>query len=144
MRHVDLPLNPYGALASKFEQKVWFTNARWQETLPDNPPAIVSVDFRTGEVSPRYEVQSDDGGCVGTYGITVDAEGRVWVAGHGCERAFRFDPDTEDWMFVEPWRERVFSPHWTGLLYQTCVLGYPRAWTGCVAMRGGCWRMRTR
>lgn len=98
---IPLPLNPYGALASKYEGQVWFTNARWQSNLPDNPPAIVSVDYRTGEVSPRYEVEADDGGCVGTYGLTIDAESHVWVAGHDCGRAFRFDPRTSDWMTVE-------------------------------------------
>ncbi len=99
LRYVALPLNPYGALASKFEGQVWFTNAGWQSDLPDNPPSIVSVNYRTGEVSPRYEVEAN--GCVGTYGITIDMESRVWVSGHSCTRAFRFDPRTAEWMTVE-------------------------------------------
>ena len=97
---VQVPLNPYGALASKYEGQVWVTNAGWQNTLPDNPPGICSIDFRTGEVSPRYDVQSTSG-CVGTYGITIDAESRVWVGGYPCNgTAFRYDPATAQWMTV--------------------------------------------
>jgi hypothetical protein len=98
--HEPIPLNPYGALASKYEQKVWFTNAKWQSNLPDNPPAIVAVDFNSGEVGPRIDVEADEG-CVGTYGITLDSESRVWVAGHKCKRAFRYDPRRAEWFHVD-------------------------------------------
>jgi streptogramin lyase len=100
LRYVEVPINPYGALASKYNRMVWITNAGWQRDLPDNSPGVVSINIVTGEVSPRHEVRST-ADCVGTYGITIDAEGMVWVAGHSCEGAFRFDPETEDWMTVE-------------------------------------------
>jgi streptogramin lyase len=100
LREVPLDLNPYGAIASKYLGKVWFVNASWQSGLPDNPPSIQSVSFSSGVVGPRYVIENPDGGCTGAYGLTVDPEGRIWVAGHGCHYAFRFDPATETWMSV--------------------------------------------
>jgi streptogramin lyase len=97
---ITVPLNPYGALASKYQGLVWITNAGWQrDVYDDNPPAIVSISFRTGEVSPRYEVRSDTD-CVGTYGLTVASDGRVWTTGHRCHDAFRFDPETSNWATI--------------------------------------------
>jgi hypothetical protein len=97
---VDVPLNPYGALASKYEGRVWMTNAGWQrDTYPDNEPGIAAIDFRTGEVTPRYDVEEADG-CASTYGITIDADGRVWVGARECEGAFRYDPSTDEWFAV--------------------------------------------
>lgn len=100
LRYVDVPINPYGALASKFNRQVWTTNAGWQRDLPDNTPGVVSINIVTGEVSPRHEVRSATD-CTGTYGLTIDPEGMVWVAGHSCNGAFRFDPETELWMTVQ-------------------------------------------
>jgi streptogramin lyase len=100
LREVALDLNPYGALASKFLGRVWFVSASWQNNLPDNPPAIQSINFSTGRVSRRYEVENG-GGCVGSYGLSVDDQGRVWVGGRTCNSAFRFDPETETWMTVD-------------------------------------------
>jgi len=100
LRYVDVPINPYGALASKYDRQVWTTNAGWQRDLPDNSPGVVSINIVTGEVSPRYEVRSATD-CTGTYGLTIDLEGMVWVAGHSCNGAFRFDPETELWMTVQ-------------------------------------------
>lgn len=101
VRTISVPLHPYGALASKFEGLVWVTNAGWQrDSFADNPPSIVSINFRTGEVSPRYEVESTTG-CVGTYGISVDMDGRVWTTGHRCHGAFRFDPESRDWAYFD-------------------------------------------
>jgi hypothetical protein len=102
VREIDLDLNPYGALASKDLHVVWFTNAGWQAS-GENPPAVQSVEFDTGIVSRRYDIDQPMPGCDrehGTYGITVDERGRVWVAGFPCEGAFRLDPTTESWTAV--------------------------------------------
>ncbi len=99
LRDVELPLNPYGALAGKVQGLVWFVNAGWQ-SADDNPPAIVAVSIETGEVQERIEVESTNG-CVGTYGITLDEAGRVWVAGNPCEAAFRYDPRDGSWLTAE-------------------------------------------
>jgi streptogramin lyase len=102
IRSVDLPLNPYGALAGKVGGLVWFVNAGWQsDAYEDNPPSIVAVDFNTGVVLPRHEVESAIPGCVGTYGITLDLAGRVWTGGSPCEAVFRFDPRDESWLTVD-------------------------------------------
>jgi streptogramin lyase len=105
LSEVDLPINPYGALAAKALRVVWFTNAGWQNTLPDNPPGVVAVSYLDNTVGPRHEVVSTNGECtggthVGTYGITVDLVGRVWVGGFPCTAAFRYDPTTDTWMTV--------------------------------------------
>jgi streptogramin lyase len=100
-----LDLNPYGALAAGGQGKVWFTNTRWQapqigrpnRQLPDNPPAIQGIDFRSGEVGPRYEVQRAGAHCEGSYGLAVDPAGTIWVSGYVCPYVFRFDPDNLHW-----------------------------------------------
>jgi len=100
LRYVDVDLNPYGALAAKREGKVWAVNASWQGNLDDNTPGLVSIDFVTGETTGRHEVVSDEVGCEGSYGITIDLEGTIWVAGYMCPAAFGFDPSSETWTTV--------------------------------------------
>lgn len=107
---VTLPIQPYGAVAAKYLGLVWFTSAAWQdptrsdwledERYLDNPPAIASVNFRTGEVSDRIEV-APDAACVGAYGIGADPMGRVWVGSEQCAAAYRYDPSDETWMYVD-------------------------------------------
>lgn len=99
LREVDLPLDPYGALAGKVQGLVWFVNAGWQ-SRDDNPPAIVAVAIETGEVQPRIDVRSTTG-CVGSYGLSLDEAGRVWVGGNPCEAAFRYDPGAGEWLTVD-------------------------------------------
>jgi len=105
LAEVDLPLNPYGALAAKALRVVWFTNAGWQRNLPDNPPGVVAVSYTDYTVGPRHDVVSDSGMCtgdthVGAYGIGVDLKGRVWLGGFPCTAAFRYDPLMDTWMTV--------------------------------------------
>ena len=102
LREVPLDIDPYGALADKNLGVVWFTNAGWQ-ARSDNPPAVQNVDFMTGEPSERYAIDVPIPGCgqdYGTYGITVDEAGRVFVAGYPCEGAFRLDPRAGEWMAI--------------------------------------------
>lgn len=102
LREVPLQIDPYGALADKHMGVVWFTNAGWQ-ARSDNPPAVQNVDFMTGEPSARYAIDVGMPGCdedYGTYGITVDETGRVWVGGYPCEGAFRLDPRSGEWLAV--------------------------------------------
>ncbi|MBI2896977.1 MAG: hypothetical protein HYY06_25695 [Deltaproteobacteria bacterium] len=101
LRTVELPINPYGALAGKLLGLVWFVNAGWQ-AAPNNPPGIVAVEFANGTVHPRQEVQSTIG-CTGTYGITIDGQGRVWTGGYPCEATFRYEgtADAGSWLSVD-------------------------------------------
>ncbi|MBI2898446.1 MAG: hypothetical protein HYY06_33150 [Deltaproteobacteria bacterium] len=101
LRTVELPINPYGALAGKLLGLVWFTNVGVQ-AAPNNPPAIVAVEFANGTVHPRQEVQSTVG-CTGTYGITIDGQGRVWTGGYPCEAIFRYEgtADAGSWLSVD-------------------------------------------
>jgi streptogramin lyase len=105
LAEVDLPLNPYGALAAKALRVVWFTNAGWQRNLANNDPGVVAVSYMDNTVGPKHDVVSTNGECtggthVGTYGLTVDLVGRVWVGGFPCTAAFRYDPTTDTWMTV--------------------------------------------
>ncbi len=119
IRTVDLPMQPYGAVVSKYLGLVWFTTAAWQDPTrsewlddpryTDNPPAICSVDFRTGEVSERILV-APEAPCIGAYGIGADSEGRVWVGSEQCAAAYRYDPADESWMYVDlTWPEAPFG-----------------------------------
>jgi streptogramin lyase len=99
LREVPLDLNPYGAIASKYLGQVCFVNAGWQKRMNDNPPAIQCVSFSSGVAAPRHVIENP-GGCTGAYGITVDAEGHIWVAGNDCRYAFQFDFETESWRSV--------------------------------------------
>ena len=119
VRTVDLPLQPYGAAAARTPGVVWFTSAAWQDpsrhqwfTDPryaDNPPAIVAVDFTTGEVGERILV-APDAPCQGSYGITVDPKGRVWVGAEQCGAVFGYDPEVGVWQYVDlTWSEAPFA-----------------------------------
>jgi streptogramin lyase len=57
---------------------------------------IQSVDTRTGEVGRVIRAGGADA-CSGSYGIAVDAEGRVWMAGFTCPAVLRYDPGADRW-----------------------------------------------
>jgi hypothetical protein len=41
------------------------------------------------------------GGCTGTYGITTDARGRIWLSGRTCRDVVGYDPATSQWSRVD-------------------------------------------
>jgi DNA-binding beta-propeller fold protein YncE len=83
---------PYGAAADS-RGNVWFV-----ESGSGN---IVSVNASTGAVgsirAPDPRVEED---CPSSYGIAVDGEDRVWIAGFLCPSVFRYDQDTDRWFEV--------------------------------------------
>lgn len=120
LRVIDVPINPYGALAAKYLGVVWITNAGWQSNLPDNSPRVVSISINDYTVNGPFIIPASQFGCIGTYGITVDTEGRVWVGGYPCEGAFRFDPRNGSWMYVDTpghGRSRGIVATQDGLIY---------------------------
>ncbi len=88
---VDVPVRPYGGI-------VLSNGKMWIGTLDEN--ATSWVDTTTGEVGPRvaYPVSR---GCAQSYGITADAEERLWFSGWGCNDALGFNPRTEEWTRVD-------------------------------------------
>ncbi|MFW5920456.1 MAG: hypothetical protein ACOCUS_01350, partial [Polyangiales bacterium] len=60
---------------------------------------ILAIDTETGSVVIERPAESRLG-CSGSYGIAVDDEDRVWLAGFQCEYAFGYDPDADLWRDV--------------------------------------------
>jgi len=84
-------LRPYGA-AIDGAGRLWLTAA--------GTGSIVSIDTATLEVSQAQTAPAMQSGCPSSYGIAVDVDGRVWLAGFACPFAFGFDPDTGTWSSV--------------------------------------------
>lgn len=82
---------PYGAAIGS-DDVLWLTEAFTGR--------ILGVDTRTGGIVQDTRVISTATGCDGSYGIAVDPENRVWVAGIDCPSVFRFDPAANDWFEV--------------------------------------------
>ncbi|MEM9070897.1 MAG: MopE-related protein [Myxococcota bacterium] len=93
-RSIDLDrrFRPYGA-AIDGEGVLWLADTA-TELL--DAGYITSVDTVTGEVGPRLRANGDSA-CSGSYGIAVDGEGRVWMAGFNCPAVLRYDPREERW-----------------------------------------------
>ncbi len=92
LRSVALPLSafgpfrPYGAAADG-RGNVWFV-----EVFSGR---IVSVEAASGRVGPVRTAASRRANCSGSYGIAIDDQDRVWIAGFVCAAAFRYDPSTD-------------------------------------------------
>jgi outer membrane protein assembly factor BamB len=98
LRTVDLPstplggFRPYGAAADG-AGRVWFVEA--------GSGTIVGLDAATGRLLFRETAVGRGAmGCSGSYGLAIDPEDRVWVAGFLCPYAFRFDPRAGRWREV--------------------------------------------
>ena len=61
---------------------------------------IMSIDTRTGATGPVRIAESRAEGCRGSYGIAIDEDDRVWLAGLICPVAFRYDPFLNTWFEV--------------------------------------------
>ncbi|MDQ3032987.1 MAG: MopE-related protein [Myxococcota bacterium] len=94
LRTVMLPpttfggFRPYGAAADG-RGNVWFV-----ESVSGN---IVSVSASTGRLGRLDSTTSRRRDCSGSYGIAIDSEDRVWIAGFLCPVVFRFDQDSGTW-----------------------------------------------
>ncbi|MDH5676446.1 MAG: MopE-related protein [Myxococcales bacterium] len=82
---------PYGA-ALDTQGRVWLTEALTGQ--------IVSIDTESGQASSARSAPSPEAGCPSSYGIAVDSEDRVWIAGFTCPYAFGYDPATKEWTTV--------------------------------------------
>lgn len=93
LRTIDVPsFKPYGAAFDR-DGRLWLA-----ESLTGR---IASIDTATNRVGRVITAPAPRSGCPSSYGIAVDAKGRVWVAGFTCPFAFRFDPDSGAWFSVE-------------------------------------------
>lgn len=82
---------PYGA-AIGGDGTVWFVSVF--------DGRMIGIDAGTGVVVRETQAFSESTSCRGGYGIAVDMEDRVWVAGLQCEMAFRYDPEEDEWTEV--------------------------------------------
>lgn len=92
LAEVSVPLQPYGAAIDS--QGILWTGGAGTGTIasidtndPNNPTPGPLIDLGTR--------------CEGSYGIAVDANGRVWVGAYPCEGAFRYDPADGSVMVVD-------------------------------------------
>lgn len=94
LRNVNLGFTtrfgPYGAAIDSVG-RLWVTEA--------GTGRIMSIDTETGARGRIQTAMSRDG-CRGSYGIAIDSEDRVWLAGFQCPSAYRYDPDTNRWLEV--------------------------------------------
>jgi DNA-binding beta-propeller fold protein YncE len=82
---------PYGAAADSLGN-LWLVEA--------GTGRILSVNTATGVPGSPFTAATRAGDCSGSYGIAVDDEDRVWIAGFQCTSIFRFDPRTSRWFEV--------------------------------------------
>jgi streptogramin lyase len=61
---------------------------------------ILSIDTAAGTAGKSISAPAPQKGCPSSYGIAVDPEGRVWIAGFTCPYAFGYDPDSGRWTSV--------------------------------------------
>lgn len=83
-----LPFGPYGA-AVDGRNRVWFASA--------GTGRVVAVDTVTGELVDDTTAVARDR-CSSSYGIAVDENDNVWLAGFQCPWAYRYDPGGRRWM----------------------------------------------
>ena len=90
---VDVPHRPYGAVMDS-------QATLWSATKLDAEHALVSIDAETAEVTGVYGIESRNG-CANSYGVSIDRDDNVWLAGRECGCAFRYTPSTGQWMTVD-------------------------------------------
>ncbi len=93
LREVAVPHEPYGAVLDR-------AGTLWSITLNDGAKALVSVESETGEVTGVFSIASTND-CANSYGVTIDGQGHVWIAGYKCAAAFRYTPRTGEWLTVD-------------------------------------------
>jgi streptogramin lyase len=57
---------------------------------------LQAVDGESHRAEPAIEPPVVDG-CMGSYGIAIDEQGRVWRGAHPCTGVFRYDPADGSW-----------------------------------------------
>jgi len=88
IRSVGVSLHPYGAAIGR-DGVLWFPNGCCGR------PTIQSINTETMAVSATFTPPG--GVCDGSYGIAVDATGRVLVGGYPQACASRYTPATNTW-----------------------------------------------
>lgn len=93
LRSIDTPrLMPYGAAISR-DGTLWLADTF---TSLLEAGYIMAVDTETGVAGPRMRAGGGSS-CSGAYGIAVDGQNRVWMAGFTCNRTWRYDPTEDEW-----------------------------------------------
>ncbi|MDP3274365.1 MAG: hypothetical protein Q8Q09_04170 [Deltaproteobacteria bacterium] len=70
----------------------------WEHTLSNG---ITPVNTTTGAVGTHVRAGTGVSSCTGgSYGITADARGRIWLSRTGCRDAVGYDPRTGQWTLV--------------------------------------------
>jgi DNA-binding beta-propeller fold protein YncE len=88
-------MRPYGAAAGP-DGKVWFVWAGWINSPGRN--LLGYVDPATNVFMKAPDVPVNVANCARPYGMTLDPQGRIWIANTGCEpELIYYDPATATW-----------------------------------------------
>ncbi len=89
IRHLDFPACAYGGVVTP-------DGHLWWHTLSNG---ITEVDPVTGRVGVMQRSGEGAGGNGGTYGVTTDADGRIWVSRANVD-AYGYDPRMRQWTWA--------------------------------------------
>lgn len=95
LKTVDVPHHPYGAVMDRFGT-LWSTDL----SVASGHRGLVEIASATGQVIGGPYPVPDSDRCGDAYGISIDGDDNVWVAGWDCYNASRYTPSTGAWMHV--------------------------------------------
>ena len=88
-------MRPYGAAAGP-DGKVWFVWAGWINSPGRN--LLGYADPATNTFTKVADVPVEVASCARPYGMSLDPQGRIWIANTGCEpELIYYDPATATW-----------------------------------------------
>ncbi len=94
MRNINFPACAYGAVVTP-------DGTLWQHTLSQG---ITPVNVQTGAVGALISTRDVDPNLRGTYGVTADADGRIWMSLPG-QGAIGYDPATRQMSWINLGRD---------------------------------------
>jgi hypothetical protein len=96
---------PYGGVGDA-AGNVWFVlNESWASSFDSRVQALLKVPIANPAGGRQWLVPpaASVGGCFSTYGIAIDATGRVLIGSYGCATLIRYNPATNGWSYISAW-----------------------------------------
>lgn len=93
MQTLTTPIRPYGAVVTA-------DGTMWVSSLDGSAMAPVNTAAATVGARVPYPVGMRNN-CANAYGITADANGRIWLAGWDCRDVLGYDPAAQSWTRID-------------------------------------------